>query len=371
MSAEKEVRSPRVYYISALAINLAYTIPIALMATSINVASNAPTEGNTFVYGFLIFLLVIFAAVLASSIRDIRGQDDPLVWLRVHATYIAFALLDFFIILDFLAKIVNGFTDISLIWTATGYLIVLLTLAYAFSFFYRNAFLNLLGQKYELLGGSSLVGVAAVAGAARGRLMKKRHIGLLQVSLSMNVASEIFERRGYYPKLLGKVRAVVDTLEDHEGEVPYDALAALALALSKLPRLEGLQQKFTEFLSNFKWVDEIEDAPKPQSGQYQKWFLLVAVLAAVDAIAPDAVRQSLVNDVLSLDAIEAVLIIFGVYLSLISLRRLISLFPQPEDIFPKSKRDKPREPIELAEVPKQAEESLRQDEGDGVGQTKS
>ena len=233
-------------------------------------------------YGAVTFgaYLVIFPtelAILASYSPKARGFAFRRIQLKTHSAWLLLDRIYRFVTgLDLMFAAIGGaipglyltipavrpgyFTadKIALLWAAMALLAL-------FAVLYGRGLMQLLGLRYETIGGHSLAGAAACASVASFELGKDRKAGLDYLESSLSHIKSVFSARRSTLVSIDDTRLAVKSLQD-SALPPFAELRKLADGLAALPNLTELPTHLHAFLSSVKWPTEIRPAVRRTYG---------------------------------------------------------------------------------------------------------
>jgi len=173
----------------------------------------------------------------------------------------------------------------------------LLSFLYLFYLVIRNSICNLMGQGYGRfspfpgkIGGTSIVGVAAVADLARTSFTRTEWKGKEYLQSSTRILSETLSVRRIKMDGLDELAGALSFMGAFGTKIPYEKLSVLASEFAKLSSpLESVQSltvlssKITSFLKDTDWPSEFHVIP------LKRWTENAALIATVGGALVTAV----------------------------------------------------------------------------------
>jgi hypothetical protein len=246
-------------------------------------------EYNAATYGAYFVIFPTELVILASFLPRSKGVAFQRIHLKTHSTWLILDQIYRFITgLDLMFAVVGGaasgiflaspivepgfFTadKIALLWAGMALLAL-------FSVLYGRSLMQVLGMKYETLGGHSLAGASAYASIASFKLGNRKGIGLDYLQSSLSHVKSVLASRGSELVSVETVKQAVRSLQDSVSP-PFDTLQVLANNLAVLPNLEDLPNNLQEFLSQAKWPKEIKPITRRTYGI--EWIAATATISA-------------------------------------------------------------------------------------------
>jgi len=199
---------------------------------------------------------------------------------------------------------------IAFLWAA-------MTLLALFAVLYGRSLMQLLGLRYETLGGHSLAGAAACASVASFELSKERRAGLDYLESSLSHVKSVLSARRATLVMIEEARQAMKSLQDSVSP-PFVQLRALADGLTTLPAPTEIPTHLRAFLSSVNWPKEIKPVVRRTYGI--EWIAATAtVTAAIAGLLASIIQTEGANAVAQSLLSPAAAYVIGITVTLVAI----------------------------------------------------
>ena len=318
---------------------IALTILLLLYTTGLLLIWYGFTLGadTTITYGIYLVSFPTELSILFSYASRSRGFAFQRIHVKMHSTWLLLnEIYRFVTTIDimlaaagalvptlflFSPAIKSGvFTvdKISTLWAGMAVLAL-------FSVLYGRSLMQVLGLRYETIGGASLIGASAYASLASFKFRNEKRSGLDYLTASLAHVKSVLSARGSELNEIETTELAVRSMLDSMTTIPFETLRELADRLVKLPSLLELPADLRVFLSETKWPQEIKPVKRRVYGI--EWVAATATITAavvgfVASIVQASGKGSVTEAILSpssayfIVAIALFVMVFVIYLRL-------------------------------------------------------